>query len=211
MNEPTHVDLRFPVRGATIPRDHGYQLYGAISRAVPDVHGADWVGVHTIAARLAGPDMLSLQPQGALRLRTPIARIQQLLRLAGQQLDIGGHTVSVGAPSIHVLEPADVLDASLVVIKLTGGVKEEGSAFDVERFRARFLAEAERQLQRHGIAGTIEIRGRRSLRVGGRRVIGHALRVGGLSAEHSLLLQVVGLGGKRTMGCGIFRPARPRG
>lgn len=211
MNEPTHVDLRFPVRGATIPLDHGYQLYGALSRAVPDVHGADWVGVHTIAARLAGPDMLSLHPQGALRLRTPIGRIQQLLGLAGQQLDIGGSTVSVGAPSIHVLEPADVLDAALVVIKLTGGVKEEGATFDVERFRTRFLAEAERQLQRHGIAGAIEIRGRRSLRVGGRRVIGHALRVSGLRAEHSLHLQVVGLGGKRTMGCGIFRPARPRG
>jgi hypothetical protein len=34
------------------------------------------------------------------------------------------------------------------------------------------------------------------------------VRVLGLSADDSLKLQICGLGGKRTMGCGIFRPAR---
>lgn len=131
--------------------------------------------------------------------------------LAGKQLDIAGHMVTIGTPSIHILQPAEVLDASLVVIKLTGGVKAPGVPFDVERFRARFVAEAERQLNRRGIAGALEIRGRRSLRVGGRRVMGCAVRVSGLTPEHSLSLQVLGLGGKRTMGCGLFRPARPRG
>jgi CRISPR/Cas system CSM-associated protein Csm4 (group 5 of RAMP superfamily) len=34
------------------------------------------------------------------------------------------------------------------------------------------------------------------------------VRVLGLSPDDSLKLQIHGLGGKRTMGCGIFRSAR---
>jgi CRISPR-associated protein Cas6 len=209
--QPTHVDLQFPLHGQSLPVDHGYALYGALSRAAPHLHDAGWLAVHPIAAKLAAPDLLSLRPHGALRLRVPVSHIASLLVLAGQQLDIAGHSVTVGTPSIHVLKPAEVLDASLVIIKLTGGVKAPGVPIDLERFRARFLAEAQRQLQQHGVDGSLEIRGRRSLRVGGRRVMGCAVRVSGLTPEHSMLLQVLGIGGKRTMGCGIFRPSRPRG
>ena len=93
------------------------------------------------------------------------------------------------------------------MIRLTGGVPKP---FDRNAFETRFLAEAHRQLIAHEIRGDLELSGRDSLRVGGRRVIGYAVRVLGLSPEHSLKLQSVGLGGKRTMGCGLFRPARIR-
>jgi CRISPR-associated protein Cas6 len=44
--------------------------------------------------------------------------------------------------------------------------------------------------------------------VAGKRVVGYSVRVAGLSAEQSFRLQSAGLGGKRAMGCGIFRPTR---
>jgi CRISPR-associated protein Cas6 len=201
----SHVDLAFPVRGRTVPRDHGYALYGAISRLVPSVHGATWIGIHSIAAKLAGPEALTLEPMGTLRVRVPTDKIAELLPLAGATLEIAGRRVEIGAPTVHALTPVAALDARLVVIRLTGGLAKP---FDRAAFDQRFVAEAQRQLVRHEIRGDLELCGRQNLSVGGQRVVGHSVRVLGLSADDSLKLQIHGIGGKRTMGCGIFRPAR---
>lgn len=200
-----HVDLAFPIRGRTVPRDHGYALYGAMSRLVPGVHGASWIGIHGIAGKLANPEELTLEPMGTLRVRVPTDKIGELLALAGATLDVSGRRVEVGAPSVHPLTPVAALDARLVVIRFTGGISKP---FDREAFDKRFVAEAQRQLVKHEIRGDLELCGRQSLRVSGQRVIGHSVRVLGLSPDDSLKLQILGLGGKRTMGCGIFRAAR---
>lgn len=202
------IDLAFPVRGRTVARDHGYALYAAISRLIPAVHGATWIGIHGIAGKRATPGELTLQPMATLRVRIPPDKIGALCALAGATLDVAGHQVEVGAPTVHILAPAAVLDARIVVIRLTGGLSKP---FDQAAFAQRFVAEAQRQLANHGIRGELELCGRRSLSVAGRRVIGHSVRVLGLSPEDSLTLQVYGLGGKRVMGCGIFRPARIKG
>ncbi len=209
MPQPTHVDLAFPVRGQTVAKDHGYALYGALSRVMPSLHGASWIGIHGIAAPAAGPDQLALRRGGTLRVRIPLEHVAALLALAGKQIEVKGQPVIVGPPSIHALEPAEVLDARLVAIKLTGGAKRD-QKFDNDEFAGRFIAEAKRQLERVGVVGALELRGRSSFEVGGRRVIGYAVRIRELSQDQSIVLQIAGLGGKRTMGCGLFRPSRPR-
>jgi CRISPR-associated protein Cas6 len=201
------MDLAFPVRGRTIPRDHAYQLYGALSRAIPAVHRADWIGIHGIAGKQLETGELAIEARGVLRIRIPPDRISMLIGLTGTTIEVAGHMVEIGAPTVHALTPVASLDARLVVIRLTGGIPKP---FDRSGFESRFIAECQRQLVAHGIRGDLELSGRNSLRVGGRRVIGYAVRVHGLSADHSLDLQGVGLGGKRTMGCGLFRPARIR-
>lgn len=208
MNDPTHVDLAFVARGGTIVKDHGYALYGALCRAIPDLHGARWLGIHGIAARVSGPNELALASGGTLRVRIPVERVPMLLALAGRQIEIRGRPIVIGPPSIVPLEPVEVLDARLVIIKLTGGARSAGQCFDRAQFETRFIAEATRQLERLGVSGTIELCGRASTEVGGRRVIGYAVRVRDLSADHSITLQVIGLGGKRAMGCGLFRRSR---
>lgn len=200
-----YADLAFPTRGRTVPRDHGYALYGALSRLIPTIHGAAWIAIHGISGWPLDAESLSLSPGSALRVRAPIAKISELLVLAGATLEVGGHHVHLGVPTVHPLAPVSALDAKLVVIRLTGGISKP---FDRVEFERRFVAEAHRQLARHGILGDLELSGRQSLRVGGQRVLGHSVRVIGLSTDHSLKLQVHGLGGKRNMGCGIFRPAR---
>ena len=201
------IDLAFPVRGRTIPTDHAYPLYGALSRAIPMVHGADWIGIHGIAGKQLDTGKLAIDARGVLRVRVPPDRITVLLALTGTTMEIAGHAVEVGAPTVHALTPVATLDARLVVIRLTGGVPKP---FDRNAFESRFIAECQRQLVEHDIRGDLELSGRHSLRVGGQRVIGYAMRVHGLSPDHSLKLQSVGIGGKRTMGCGLFRPARIR-
>lgn len=201
------IDLAFPVRGRTIPSDHAYPLYGALSRAIPAVHKADWIGIHGIGGKLLDTGELAIDSRGVLRVRVPPHQISTLLGLAGTTIEVGGQSIEIGAPTVHSLRPVATLDARLVVIRLTGGVPKP---FDRNLFESRFVAECQRQLVQHGIRGDLELSGRNSLRVGGRRVIGYAVRVHGLSPDHSLELQSCGLGGKRAMGCGLFRPARVR-
>lgn len=201
------IDLAFPVRGRAIPADHAYQLYGALSRAIPALHGADWIGIHGIAGKRLDAGRLGIEARGVMRVRIPADRVTALLGLIGATIEIAGEAVAIGAPSVHVLTPVATLDARLVVIRLTGGIPKP---FNVKAFESRFVAECQRQLAEHDIRGDLELSGRGSLRVGGQRVIGYAVRVHGLSPDHSLKLQSVGLGGKRTMGCGLFRPARIR-
>ncbi len=204
---PYPIDLAFPVRGRLIPTDHAYQLYGALSRAIPEVHGADWIGIHGIAGKRLETGELAIDARGVLRVRVPAERLPTLLALTGTTIEIGGHPVEIGAPTVHALTPVATLDSRLVVIRLTGGVPKP---FDRNVFESRFVTESQRQLVKHEIRGDLELSGRDSMRVGGQRVIGYAVRVHGLSPDHSLKLQTVGLGGKRTMGCGLFRPARIR-
>ena len=116
---------------------------------------------------------------------------------------------------MHQLVPVASLDARMVAIKLERGAPHRRNedlgrdALDVAGFRgAWYTAEIRRQLDALGIASPFELRGRRSLTVGGKRVVGYSVRVLGLGAGESLALQRMGIGGKRRMGCGVFRGTR---
>lgn len=101
MLQPTHVELVFPVRGNTIPRDHGYALYGALSRVLPALHGSDWLGVHGTLGRLVDPETINVRDGGALRLRVPADKIAMLLALAGSAIEIRGSEHQLGAPTVR--------------------------------------------------------------------------------------------------------------
>jgi CRISPR-associated endonuclease/helicase Cas3 len=211
----TTVDLSFPIVGERVPRDHGYALYGALSRAVQSLHGARWLGVHPLGGKLANEGNLELGERSQLRLRMPADRIAEVLPLAGAKLDVAGSVIRLGAPSVHPLAPVASLDARLVAIKLTDAPRRRNEglgrdALDVSGFATRYTAEIKRQLGLLGIGGPFELHGRRSLTVGGRRVVGYSVRVLGLSADQSIALQENGIGGKRRMGCGVFRGTRGR-
>src|ERR1043165_8678186 len=139
----SHIDLAFPIRGPAIPRDHGYALYGAISRVIPEVHGANWIAVHGVAGKLIDTGDLALEPEGTLRIRIPTDKVGGLLSLIGATVEVVGRRLEVGGPTIHALTPAATLDARLVVTPPTGGLAKP---FDRATFDERFVAEAQRQL-----------------------------------------------------------------
>jgi CRISPR-associated protein Cas6 len=112
----------------------------------------------------------------------------------------------VGVPTVHVLKPAPSLRSNCVVVRLTKVPTDADGKIDLVSFRAGFEAEALRQLSKLGIEAEVEIGGRQQVRVGAQRILGFRLTVSGLSPEHSLALQVHGLGGKHRMGCGVFSP-----
>ena len=189
------IDLAFRLTGANIPVDHGYALYAALSRILPDVHTAKAVGVQPIRGLYNGNGTLHLTDFSRLILRLPDEQIQAYLKLAGKRLAVDEHLLSVGVPEVRTLRPVVRLRARLVTIK--GFLKEE-----------EFLAAVHRQLQQLDINGQAHLGARRTFRIKDKQVVGFEMGVTQLTAEESLTLQENGLGGRRKMGCGMFVPWR---
>jgi CRISPR-associated protein Cas6 len=192
------VDLWFPVTGRTLPSDHGYALYGALARVVPGLHEADDWALHTVRGKALGPGMIALSNRPSLGLRLPPERIPLALRLAGRTLDVRGHCLSLGPPTVSALEPAAALSARIVTIKSFMQPVPFAEAVSKQ------LAEPDLNLQ----DAKVSIGARKIVTIGGRRIVGFSVRVTGLSSEGSLLLQEQGVGGRRKMGCGVFRKSK---
>jgi CRISPR-associated protein Cas6 len=186
------VDLWFPIVGKTLPSDHGYAVYGALCHALPDLHKAEWWGLHTVrgARALAGVIALSRAPR--LGLRLPAERIAAVIPLAGRRIEVVGHRIGLGAPTVEALVPAMALSARITTIK---------PFLEPEPFRQA----AEKQLAELDVAGKVALGARKVVRIGGRQVVGFSLRVSDLTPDASLRLQEQGIGGRRRMGCGVFR------
>ena len=197
-----HVDLAFRLQGAgPIPADHGYALYAAVSRLIPEVHRENGLAVHPICGRQVGERRLMLMPWSTLSMRVPDSEIGVLLKLAGKSLRLDGTTLRVGVPDVRALVPSTVVRSRLVVIK----VAHAGAA---DLTVATFSTAARRQMDELGInsEAILNVGKRRTLRLKQREIVGYELLVEGLTAVESIALQEVGLGGKRHMGCGVFVP-----
>lgn len=208
------VDLSFRLNGSTIPVDHGYSLYSAISRLVPEIHGDDQIGIHPIYGRLVGERKLAITQSSGLVLRLPVDRLTDVLPLAGKTIDLGDGKIVVGVPNTQALVPAASLKSRLVIIK---GFMEPKTFLEAVRRQLDELEihggpslistgnAVEVNLERDG--GTQSPWVRRTLQIRGKEIVGFAVRVEQLTAEESICLQEHGIGGRRRFGCGIFVPA----
>jgi CRISPR-associated protein Cas6 len=183
-----YVTVHFPLQGRQLPADHGYALYSAITRQLPELHSASWLSIELISGV---PWRVGI---------IPADRYGHVLPLAGRRLDLSGHVIRLGIPSARPLLPAPSLYARAVTIK---------KFTDPEPF----LDAARRQLDALSVNATLELpldeQGRfrrRILKIHDKTIVGFSLAVHGLSDDDSLLLQSVGIGGRRTMGCGLFNP-----
>lgn len=187
------IDLAFRLTGSAVPVDHGYALYAALSRILPDIHAAKDIGVQPIRGIYSGNGTLHLADFSRLILRLPDEQIRAYLKLAGKRLELDEHPLSVGVPEVRTLRPVVRLRARLVTIK--GFLQED-----------EFLAAAKRQLEQLDIKGQAHLGARRTFRVRDKQVVGFEMGVSQLTAEESLTLQEQGIGGRRKMGCGVFVP-----
>jgi CRISPR-associated protein Cas6 len=198
---PPSIAVSFPAQGRQLPADHGYALYSAVTRQLPSLHGAPWLGLELLSGVPWREGIIVLPTRGAqLRLRVPADRYAGVLPLAGKRLDIAGHPLHLGIPCARPLLPAPSLYARCVTIKKFTEPEP-------------FLDAARRQLEALGVTATLELptddQGRfrrRVVQIHGKSIVGFSLAAHGLSDEDSLKLQSVGIGGRRAMGCGIFNP-----
>lgn len=185
------VDMCFPVLGKLLSVDHGYALYGAISRVLPVIHENMEIRLKLVRGRYIGNGLLDISPASELVLRLPISKVGQYLGLAGKKLDVVGQGLRVGVPHTRGLIPAAVLYSPLVTTK---------NGHDQERFEA----EVRSQMARLDLKGQLGLGKRRTFQVHGKQVVGYEVLVSELTAPESILLQEQGLGGRRKMGCGFF-------
>lgn len=189
------VDLCFTVTGQSVPVDHGFALYSALSRVLPEIHEDEDIGVRLIRGRFVGAGMLDISPAAELVLRLPSDRISPYLALAGKRLVVGDHAVAVGVMHTRALIPSVTLYAHIVTTK---------NGHDQKRFEAQIF----HQLEGLGIKGKAAVGKRRTFAVHGKQVVGYSLLVSELTAGESIALQENGLGGRKKMGCGFFEPWR---
>lgn len=224
------VELHFPALGARVPADHGYGLYAALSRLVPELHdAASPIRIGSIRGTYVGEGLLQLDKcRSHLRLRLPTEAIPHALPLAGKSLDIVGHKIRLGVPQVCALIPAPNLIARLVVIKASSPRRDPGDKNSRDRCvtkryldPAEFLAAVRRDLERRDIHAQADLplheagphKGeprRHILHIHGKKIVGFSVMIQGLTAEESLTLQEQGLGGRSKMGCGFFVPHTPR-
>ena len=89
------IDLIFPVLGTTVPTDHAYSLYAALTKLVPVFHRPDTtVAIASIRGDNQGDRVRRLDPRRSkLRLRLPTEEIPTVLLLAGKALQVDGHRI----------------------------------------------------------------------------------------------------------------------
>lgn len=204
------VELVFAATGITIPTDHAYPLYAALSSLVPAFHTADSPLQFSPISGIGQPDgTLRLGPHSCLRVRIPDDKVRLAIPLAGKRLDIAGSWVRLGVPAIRTLVAAPALVARVVTFKNADAPEQ-------------FLTTARTKLVELGVAGEpslpIHLEGeragepkRRVVRVKGAVIVGYSLLVSELSAADSLILQERSLGGRTHLGCGFFSPAKAGG
>jgi len=185
------VDMKFPVSGASIPVDHGFALYSALSRVSPHLHSSEQAGLFLVRGKYADKGQLELNKLSSVRLRVPANDIKNYLDLTGKSLTVDGHRIMIGTPSVIQLKPRSALYAHVVTTR---------NGNDEERFKGALRD----QLTSLGVQAAFNVGQRKTFNVHGKQIVGYSLLVTELTAEESIILQEAGLGGRRKMGCGMF-------
>ncbi len=212
MNQPIQniVELSFPVIGDSLPSQHAYPLYSAISRLIPEAHKAAWLGIHTLKGRPTKPGIIQLSRFSVLKLRLPAEQVPTMIKLAGATLDIDGHKIECGIPQIFALKPASNLRSRLVIIKAKdfNGKSADAKTFllSLNRSLANLGITAIPELETKAFPDEREPFARRVLDIKSTKIAGYGVIFRNLTPDDSIAIQGLGLGGRRRMGCGLFVP-----
>jgi CRISPR-associated protein Cas6 len=197
ISEP-YIDLSFSLQSSSpIWSDHGFSLFGAISRVLPEAHEANGIGILPIAGSQIGQRKIQIDARSRLTLRIPSNDIARWIPLAGKTLEVDGVLLQVGVPEVRSLVPTTAIRSRLVTTK--NGQDQ-----------SRFEAEIRRQIEAMGVSAEaiVSITKRRTIRIHSKEVVGYEVVIEGLNFDDSLAIQTHGLGGRRHMGCGVFVAVR---
>lgn len=184
------VDIAFGLEGKNLAGDYSFALMREIARRLPWLESEPEAGIHPLRAAKTDADALLLPRRAKLVLRLPQRRALESMALCGQELTVGGHSLKVGAAKVRRLLPFGTLYAHFVT-----------AANDDEQ---RFLNDMASDLRALQTPCELVCGKRRVLRAQAQEIVGYSLMLHGLALEHSILVQRVGLGRDRMLGCGIF-------
>ncbi len=202
------LDILFVIEGRELPVDHTHALSKAILQQAP------WLNDHQdevaiLPIHLAGsqngwerPDpalgqKLQLSRRTKLTLRAPKTLLERIkLDLVGKELEIGDCQIRLGKVKTRLL-------SNQTIIFSRGIVLEEGENEDEMVFLQRIattLAEQDIRIKKALCGKT------RTFDTPEGPILTRSLMIADLPMEHSLYLQIRGVGPHRLMGCGVFLP-----
>jgi CRISPR-associated protein Cas6 len=196
MSERAHevVDVVFSVAGAVLPHDYPLALMRAVAKLLPWFESDPDAGIHPLRGAPSANGVMLLPKRAKLILRLKERRVADALSLSGQVLQIGDSTLNVGAATVRPLRPYGALYSRLVA---TGSDQEE-----------TFINAVTSRLGELAARCALVCGRQQRVQAAEDKIVGFSLMLHDLSAEDSLLLQQVGLGSGRKLGCGIFVPHR---
>lgn len=186
------VDIVFSISGIRIPRDHGFMLWRELRICLPWLDAEAHAAIHAVRGAPANDDTLLLTKRASLVLRLPESRVADAQNLTGQQLNLDGCMLQIGSARNRPLLACPTLYSHLV---------STGSEDETD-----FLDDVAAQLERINVACKFMCGKRRALQAEQAVIFGYSLMLYDLTPELSILLQQIGLGGHRKLGCGIFIP-----
>ncbi len=187
------TEVLFELQGTLLPRDHGYPLFLELARQLPWLADEPLAAVHPIhGAETGKDDLIILNRRVKLVIRIPTHREADLAILSGQTITIGGFKLTIGKGKTRPLARYSPLYAHCVT---TGSKDEENFAGDI----IRMLDEL--KITCRFICGR-----RQTITTADGMAYGYSLLLHELPVEQSILVQQLGLGGNRKIGCGIFIP-----
>lgn len=199
---PDYRELSFELIGHTLPGDHSYGLYSALSELCPALHEADDISIRAIAGTPKENGLIGLNRNSRLYLRLPPEKVSWFYPLVGRSLTIGNYSLKLGMEYLSFLQPASQLRSRLVLIR---GFQDPDA----------FLDAAIRQLKALSIQGQVRLLPnqngnprRKTLKIKQHTLVGYGMDVFPLNLQDSLRLQIFGIGGKHKMGCGVFIPRK---
>lgn len=199
----TVVDAVFNITCRNLPVDHAYALSQAIQRALPWFADEEGAGLHLVHGAGSGNGwlrpgdpraLLHLSHRTKLALRIPKRRAADANALLHQTLDIGGHALRADTITLRPLSRITTLFSRHVVI--AAGDDEAG-----------FLKAAAARLEALGIRPKKMLCGLTTpIATPAHTLQTCSLMLADLTPEESVLLQQLGLGPERKLGCGLFLP-----
>jgi CRISPR-associated protein Cas6 len=198
-------DLSFRITGISIPKDHGYGLFSALSNICGNkLHGAEWLAIHPILGDVKENSIYFRNNQSYLKLRIDPKFIPDMYYLCGKTIQINSNLINIGNLGVYPLKPCTCLRSWFVIIKNREAVEPDSISFKDA---------VKRQLDRLGVFhANIEIGKEHWLRAGSGNhkgsTKGFSVVIDNLSDEDSMIVQQNGIGAKQRMGCGIFNPMR---
>jgi len=201
------VDAVFAIACRSLPVDHAYALQQAIQDALPWFAQEPLAGLHTVHGaasgsgwmRPEGPDaLLQLSHRAKLALRLPRHRLEDAGALLGRTLQVAGWPLHVEKMALRPLSRITTLFSRCVVL----------AAGD----EAAFVIAATGELGALGIKPASLVCGRVTpVATPERTYQARSLMLAGLTLTQALLLQQIGLGAGRKLGCGLFIPHKDIG
>lgn len=196
------IDVSYRIDCKQIPTCHAAELSQALYDAMPWIKDEPEVGIHQIHGAASGNgwerpadgELIHLSKRTRLYLRVPVSRVDEANELVGQNLDIAGHSLTVGNMSTKAIDPFSTIFARYIVT--SGDVSEDDFLRDVvDELRSRNI-QARKLLC--GIGHEFE--------ANGDNIKARSLMIADLDKASSIALQEKGIGSHRHLGCGIFIP-----